>query len=191
MDKNIIKNSDNNFNNYGYVYCLYNKYMPNICKIGYTNKPNKTSQDRANELSRHTNCPVPFEVMFDIKVKNPAKYEKFIHKKLKIYRINKRREFFQCNPEDIINYFDKNNLIKYFDENDDFADNYFTIYKKDVIKKDVINYFDKNNLIKYIKIYKLSDIFYLFVILFNIILTICYYAYIFIKKLIFLSFSLL
>jgi hypothetical protein len=44
-------------NNYGYVYYLKNKYMPNICKIGFTNKPNKTSTDRAKELSRHTNCP--------------------------------------------------------------------------------------------------------------------------------------
>ena len=44
-------------NNYGYVYCLTNKYMPNICKIGFTNKPEKTSHDRAKQLSRHTNCP--------------------------------------------------------------------------------------------------------------------------------------
>ena len=43
--------------NYGYVYCLTNKYMPNICKIGYVNKSDKTSHDRAKELSRHTNCP--------------------------------------------------------------------------------------------------------------------------------------
>ncbi len=41
-------------NNYGYVYCLKNKYMPNICKIGYTYK---NSHDRSKELSRYTNCP--------------------------------------------------------------------------------------------------------------------------------------
>ena len=69
-------------NNYGYVYCITNKYMPQICKIGFVNKPDKTSHDRARELSRHTNCPMPFEVVFDIKVKNPHKYEKIIHKKL-------------------------------------------------------------------------------------------------------------
>jgi hypothetical protein len=176
---------DKIYDNYGYVYCLYNKYMPNICKIGYVNKPDKTSHDRAKELSRHTNCPVPFEVVFDIKVRNPQKYEKIIHKKLKKFRINIKREFFECNPEDIITYFEKNNLIKNFDEIDeidDFADNYLTIYKKDIIikNKDI----EKDNNIKYIRIYKLSDIFYLFVILFNIILTICYYAYIFIKYII-------
>ena len=63
--------------NYGYVYCLTNKFMPNICKIGFVNKPNKTSLDRAKELSSNTNCPINFEVEFDIKVKNPQKYRSY------------------------------------------------------------------------------------------------------------------
>ena len=117
-------------NKYGYVYCITNKYMPNICKIGYVNTDNKTSHDRAKELSRHTNCPILFDVEYDIKVKNPNKYEKRIHKKLQELRINKKREFFNCKPQDIIKYFNKDVLIKYADELNDFSDNYLTIYKK-------------------------------------------------------------
>ena len=66
MSSDILNN-----NNYGYVYCLTNKYMPNVCKIGFVNTENKTSHHRAKELSSHTNCPEHFEVEFDIKVKNP------------------------------------------------------------------------------------------------------------------------
>jgi hypothetical protein len=148
--------------------------MPNICKIGYVNKPEKTSHDRAKELSRHTNCPIPFEVVFDIKVKNPKIYEKIIHTKLKNHRINKKREFFECKPEDIIKYFDKNELIK--NDVDDFPDNYMIIYKKEIIKETIKE--------TYIKIYNFSDIYYIFIIIFNIIISICYYLYVFIKYII-------
>ena len=165
--------------NYGYVYCLYNKYMPNICKIGYTYK---TSHDRAKELSSRTNCPVPFDVIFDIKVRNPQKYEKIIHRKLKKFRINSKREFFECTPKDIITLFDKNNLIKFNDELCYFPDNYLTIYKKDIIIKN--KNIETDNNIKYIRIYNLSDIFYLFIILFNIFISLFYYVYICIKYLV-------
>jgi hypothetical protein len=45
---------------YGYVYCMINDSMPNLCKIGYINTINKTSKDRALELSSHTSCPSLF-----------------------------------------------------------------------------------------------------------------------------------
>ena len=161
---------------YGYVYCLTNKFMPHICKIGFVNKINKTSHDRAKELSSNTNCPIKFEVEFDIKVKNPYKYEKRIHKKLKHFRINTRREFFLCNPNDIIKYFYKNELIKNDDDNNDFADNYMTINKKEINKK---------NKTTHIKIYTCdtftTDIYYLFIIPINIFINICYYLYVFIR----------
>jgi len=111
--------------NYGYVYCMTNKYMPTLCKIGFVDTKNKTPFDRARELSAHTNCPVPFEVIFYIKVKNPYKYEKRIHSKIKHLRVNKRREFFDCFPRDITQYFDKNYLVKFGEEHHDFAENYF------------------------------------------------------------------
>ena len=168
-----------NNDNYGYVYCITNKYMPNICKIGFVNKPNKTSHNRAIELSSHTNCPIKFEVEYDIKVKNPQIYEKIIHKNLKKYRINNKREFFECVPHDIIKYFDRNELLKYTNNNNDFANNYMTIYKKEKYKEIKVN-----NAI-YKKIYTCKtftkDIYYLFIILFNIFISICYYMYIIIK----------
>ena len=163
-------------NNYGYVYCLTNKYMPNLCKIGFVNTENKTSFDRAKELSSHTNCPEHFEVEFDIKVKNPHKYERRIHKKLKNFRINPRREFFLCKPEDIIKYFNKNNLIKFFDENDDFPENYLTKYniKQEIeIKKSFI--YDS-----YREIF--VDIYNIFYVIIKIFISIIYYAYMILKR---------
>lgn len=181
--------SDNSDNNYGYVYCLTNKYMPNICKIGFTNKLGKTSHDRAKELARHTNCPVPFEVEFDIKVRNPERYERIIHRKLKTFRINPKREFFECKPQDIIKYFDKSNLINN-NCDEDFPDNYLTNYNcKEIDKTDQINKIDKidkNDNILNIKIYNsftifIKDIYYVFIVLFNAFISLFYYLYIFVK----------
>ena len=177
-------------NNYGYVYCLTNKYMPNLCKIGFVNTENKTSHHRAKELSSHTNCPEHFEVEFDIKVKNPHKYEKRIHKKLKNFRINPRREFFLCYSYDIIKYFDKNNLIKSVDEHEDFHKDYLKIYdikhsnKSD--KSDKSIEIESNNLLQTCKtnfIYislkeSIIDISNIFYILFRLTISILYYFYI-------------
>lgn len=115
--------------NYGYVYCIINIYIPDKCKIGMVYAPNKTSHMRAKELSSNTNClKNSFKVCYDIKVKNPQKYEKRIHEKLKNLRINTEREFFDCKPYDILEYFKITNLIIYDDEKFDFAENYFTNY---------------------------------------------------------------
>jgi hypothetical protein len=84
---------------YGYVYCMVSR-LNNYCKIGHVHTPYKTSHDRAKELYT-TSVPERFNVVFDIKVKNPMYYEKIIHKKLDKYRINKDREFFSCKPNDI------------------------------------------------------------------------------------------
>lgn len=130
---------------YGYVYCLTNKYMPELCKIGYTDK--LTSQQRAYDLSMNTSCPDKFDVIFDIKVKNADKYEKRIHNKLKKYRINKNREFFKCDPYNIIKYFNKEYLIKNDRDIDDFYNNYLTIYIDE--KKNTDNK-KQNNIIYYL-----------------------------------------
>jgi hypothetical protein len=178
-----------NLDNYGFVYCITNKYMPNLCKIGFVNTENKTSFDRAKELSQHTCCPFPFEVEFDIKVKNPHKYERRIHKKLNNLRINKRREFFQCNPDDIIKYFNRDNLIKSHDELEDFPENYFNKYNNTDIMKleqpvnlDItpiqkLNYNNKLNII-YDDVNNLfTDICQIFIILFRLFISIIYYIY--------------
>jgi hypothetical protein len=153
--------------------------MPNICKIGFTNKPDKTSHDRAKELSRHTNCPAPFEVVFDIKVKNPYFYEKIIHKKLKNHRINKKREFFECKPEDIIKYFYKNELIKNNVNIDDFPNNYMTLYNIKKIEK-VDN--KKYNFVFVSSRELLVDIYNIFYFIFRLFISIIYYLYVIIKR---------
>lgn len=163
---------------YGYVYCMTNKYMPNLCKIGFVNTENKTSHNRAKELSKTTSCPFMFQVMYDIKVKNPQKYERRIHKKLKHVRINPRREFFLCDPKDIIEYFYKDNLIKSFDENDDFPKDYLTKYntKQEIeIKKSFIYE-------SYREIF--VDIYSIFYVIIRICMSIIYYLYFIIKNII-------
>ena len=47
-NKNNNKNNNNNNNSnndYGYVYCMTNISMKNLCKIGFVNIKNKTSHD--------------------------------------------------------------------------------------------------------------------------------------------------
>ena len=188
---------------YGYVYCLTNKYMPNLCKIGFVNTENKTSHHRAKELSSHTNCPEHFDVEFDIKVKNPQKYEKRIHKKLKHLRINPRREFFECKPEDIITHFEKTNLIMYDDDNDDFPEVYLTKYR--ILRKYNINNLDNIDNVNNINIREnrqiiekknsfvfvsckevFIDIYNVFYIMCRLFVSIMYYFYITLKVLFYL-----
>jgi len=143
-NNNNNNNSNNSNNDYGYVYCMINISMKNLCKIGFVNIKNKTSHDRAKELSSSTGCPTPFEVIFDIKVKNPSKYEKIIHNKLNNVRQNNKREFFICNPEEIEKYFKIKNLITCNKDIIDFHPNYFTIYNN-LIKIDTINMYNISN----------------------------------------------
>ena len=128
---------------YGYVYCLINEAMSNYCKIGMVHIPKKTSHMRARELSTSTGCPMPFVVVYDIMVKNPLKYEKILHNKLDMFRYNKNREFFKCNPYDIINYFKMENLIQNIEDKNDFHKDYFKLYLDNIYF--VIDYNKKNN----------------------------------------------
>jgi hypothetical protein len=64
---------------------MINESEPETSKVGVVNKEGRTSHDRAK-----------FTVIFDIKVFNPFKYEKIIHKNLEHLRCNKKREFFKA-----------------------------------------------------------------------------------------------
>jgi hypothetical protein len=105
---------------------MINKKMQNLCKIGYTYKEVLM---RAKELWT-TGCPYPFDVIFCIKVKNPHKYELLIHNKLNNYRTHKSREFFECNPVEIISYFKMENLITYNEDKLDYEGSYTTMMKQ-------------------------------------------------------------
>jgi hypothetical protein len=146
-----------NDSDYGYVYCMMSR-LNNYCKIGHVHTADKTSHDRARELFT-TSIPERFDVIFDIKVKNPMYYEKIIHKKLDKYRINKNREFFNCNPDDIKEYFLMENLIENEIQKNDFFKDYFVEYidnnkiivaRKDVNKDNKVVNKDVNKNIKHI-----------------------------------------
>lgn len=78
--------------NYGYIYCMSNKCMNGIVKIGITNN---NPRIRAKQLfNGNTSIPCEFEVKFSKKVKNPREVEKTIHIMLSHKRFP-RREFFR------------------------------------------------------------------------------------------------
>ena len=85
----------------GWIYGITNPwYLKNLYKIGFTEEENPFK--RIHELSSHTGVPVPFEVKFLINSENPKNDEKYIHNYLKIYRINKDREFFEIELDKLL-----------------------------------------------------------------------------------------
>jgi hypothetical protein len=83
----------------GFVYLLSNPSMPNIVKIGSTER---TIKERISELSSVTSLPTPFVVEYYLLVEDPICFEKNIHEELKEYRVNEKREFFQISVEEVI-----------------------------------------------------------------------------------------
>ena len=88
----------------GWVYCLSNPSMPDLVKIGMTER---TPEERAKELST-TGVPTPFVIEFAKKVKNPTQKEATLHALLEKYaeRTNARREFFRTTPDVVRQFFD-------------------------------------------------------------------------------------
>jgi len=77
--------------NPGYVYLMQNRSMPAKVKIGFTmGDPN----ERANELSKPTGIPEPFEVVGKILTPWPHDVESEVHRQLSFLRVSKNREFF-------------------------------------------------------------------------------------------------
>jgi ribosomal protein L37AE/L43A len=86
-----------------YVYFITNPYYDkNIIKIGWT-KNNPII--RIKTLSNPTGVPGAFNIEYIIKTRCGMGYnlEQQIHKYLKKYRINKQREFFRIDKEDLVN----------------------------------------------------------------------------------------
>ena len=86
-------------NNYGIVYVLTNPAMPDIVKIGMTNRD--TIDARMKELF-NTSIPLPFDCEYACKVSDCEKVEKALHIAFHPYRIHAQREFFKINPEQAI-----------------------------------------------------------------------------------------
>ena len=85
--------------NLGIVYILSNIGMPDIYKIGFTEK--NDVKERVKELSSSTSVPYPFGIYYACKVQNAQKVEDTIHKLFNSSRVNPRREFFNVDPEQV------------------------------------------------------------------------------------------
>jgi len=90
--------------NKGYIYILVNPSMPNMVKIG---KTQRSSDNRASELSTGTNVPFHFEVGYEKLVSDCHLAEQIIHKKLSAFRVNRDREFFSIRLREAINVVNK------------------------------------------------------------------------------------
>jgi hypothetical protein len=99
-------------NNYGIVYVLTNPAMPDMVKIGMTNRD--TVDARMKELF-NTSVPLPFECEYACKVVDCEKVEKALHIAFQPYRIHAQREFFKINPEQAIA------ILKLLDKNSDIT----------------------------------------------------------------------
>ena len=75
----------------GWVYIISNKAMPNLVKVGFSERDPAT---RAAELAAGTEVPFPFEVVYDVLVYSPYEVEQHAHRCLANLRV--RKEWFNC-----------------------------------------------------------------------------------------------
>lgn len=78
----------------GYVYILKNPYVPELVKIGYTDRQPQT---RAEELSQATGVPGKWQVHHSFRVRHAHQWEQKIFAHLSKYR--ETGEFFRLAPE--------------------------------------------------------------------------------------------
>lgn len=116
-------------NDNGYVYVLMNPSMPNLVKIG---KTQRTPEERAKELSATTGVPTPFTVVYDNYFENCSHAEQHVHTLLenKGYRVSKNREFFEMPIKDAIDAVME-------------TKNYFGVFQKDNSKECTVEYEDR------------------------------------------------
>ncbi len=92
---NIYVNRNKEYDSW--VYVLSNPTLPNMLKIGYTrNHP----EERAQQISSSTGVALPYKVEFAFHCFNGFDLEQQVHRKLKSYRVNNNREFFQMSLEE-------------------------------------------------------------------------------------------
>jgi len=83
-----------------YIYCLSNPAMPGLLKIGAVHISDKSVKDRADELYG-TGVPYEFSIELFAEVEDSRTTEKNIHALLNEYRVNKSREFFRIELEEL------------------------------------------------------------------------------------------
>jgi hypothetical protein len=84
----------------GIVYIMRSSSHGNdLYKVGLTRR---NTRDRAAEVGSSTGVPLPFEVLASWDVADCGNIEKEVHKRLKPYRVSKRREFFRTSLSSIV-----------------------------------------------------------------------------------------
>lgn len=105
----------------GYVYILTNpSFKEDWVKIG---KTSRSVEERVNDLD-NTAVPLPFQIYATLQTKGYNEAETFIHKALDHLtksRIRSNREFFNVQPQQVLEFF--------YDCQDMFKDSIITIYK--------------------------------------------------------------
>lgn len=98
-DITMSTNSEQQKEDYGFVYILKNESMPGLIKIGITDN----TKERLRTLN-NTSVPLPFEASFVCKVKKKdmKRIEDALHKAFAPDRVNPKREFFRTEEERVI-----------------------------------------------------------------------------------------
>lgn len=78
------------------VYIVDNPAMPGLIKVGMTTVD---SMERIASLSASTMVPMPFRLVYAVRVADPQAVESWMHRRLARYRVNHSREFFAVEPE--------------------------------------------------------------------------------------------
>ena len=89
-------------NTKGYVYCVVNPSLPNVCKVG---KTTRTVEERLHDLYS-SGLIYPFRVVHQKYVEDCHETEKRLHTILRSRRIAKNREFFRYMEDDVKYYKD-------------------------------------------------------------------------------------
>ena len=99
------KNVQHTVSDEGWIYALVNPSMPNtLVKIGMTTRD---VEMRVNELSSKTAVPTPFQIIYRKEVSKCKHVEAVIHSKLRKYRYQKNREFFDVSPSKLVPFLEK------------------------------------------------------------------------------------
>jgi len=116
-------------NNFGIVYVLTNPAMPDMVKIGMTNRDSIDA--RMKELF-NTSVPLPFDCEYACKVTDCEKVEKALHIAFHPYRIHAQREFFKINPEQAIA------ILKLLDKSSDITKDIVSEINNDLTEVDKV-----------------------------------------------------
>jgi serine/threonine-protein kinase HipA len=79
----------------GWLYILSNPAMPGMVKVGMSTV---SSARRAKEIDT-SGVPLPFDIAFEIPVRDVRFYERLAHAELESLRVRAEREWFRCPPE--------------------------------------------------------------------------------------------